>query len=76
MQAAAKENLDSPRGIELRMQRSAQAESTFGIIKNNWGKSRFTRRGNKNVENELLLMLIGFNLMKFHKKSQRGQCLS
>jgi len=73
MQAAAKENLDSPRGIQLRMQRSAQAESTFGIIKSNWGKSRFTRRGKKNVENELLLMLIGYNLMKFHKKSQRGQ---
>ena len=71
LQDCAKENLDSPRGIQLRMNRSNQSESAFGIIKYNWRKNRFMRRGNENVENELFLLAIGFNLMKFHQKKLR-----
>lgn len=71
LQAQAKENLDSEWGIKLRVQRSIQSESTFGILKNNWGKLRFSRRGKENVENELLLLCIGYNLMKYHQKKTR-----
>ncbi len=44
LQDLAKANLDGQRGIALRVQRSIQSESTFGILKYNWGKHRFTRR--------------------------------
>jgi transposase len=71
LQDIAKSNLDSPRGIQLRVNRSIQSESTFGILKHNWGKQRFTRRGKENVENELYLLIIGFNLMKYHQKKRR-----
>ena len=71
LQDIAKENLDSPRGIELRVQRSIQSESTFGQLKYNWGKTRFMRRGKENVENELFLIAIGLNLMKYHAKKMR-----
>ena len=71
LQDLAKENLDSPRGIQLRMNRSNQSESVFGNIKYNWGKVRFMRRGKENVENELFLLAMGFNLMKYHFKKSR-----
>ena len=71
LQDLAKANLDSQRGIALRVQRSIQSESTFGILKYNWGKYRFTRRGTMNVDNELYLLIIGFNLMKYHQKKLR-----
>lgn len=71
LQDIAKENLDRPRGIQLRMNRSHQSESVFGHIKYNWGKTRFMRRGKENVENELFLLAIGFNLMKYHYKKIR-----
>ena len=71
LQSIAKENLDSARGIQLRMNRSAQSESTFGILKYNWGKQRFTRRGQENVDNELYLLCIGYNLMKYHSRKLR-----
>lgn len=71
LQVKAKENLESELGIRLRVQRSIQSESTFGILKNNWGKLRFNRRGQENVDNELLLLMIGYNLMKYHQKKIR-----
>ncbi len=73
LQDIAKQNLDSERGIQLRMNRSAQSESTFGILKYNWGKQRFTRRGQENVDNELHLLCIGYNLMKYHQRKLRKQ---
>ena len=73
LQDIAKQNLDSERGIQLRMNRSAQSESTFGILKYNWGKQRFTRRGKENVDNELHLLCIGYNLMKYHQRKLRKQ---
>lgn len=71
LQDIAKENLECERGIQLRMNRSAQSESTFGILKYNWGKQRFTRRGQENVDNELTLLCIGYNLMKYHQRKLR-----
>lgn len=66
-------NLESIHGALLRMNRSIQAEGTFGIIK--WDKSyrRLFRRGQKNVIFELTLISCGFNLSKYHKKMQRKE---
>ena len=63
------DNLESIHGALLRMNRSIQAEGTFGIIK--WDRSykRFFRRGEKAVILELTLISCGFNLYKFHNKT-------
>ena len=66
-------NLESIHGALLRMNRSIQAEGTFGILK--WDRSykRLFRRGQKNVILELTLIFCGFNLSKYHKKRQRKE---
>lgn len=55
----------------IRMNRSIQAEGTFGVLK--WDKSykRLFRRGEKNVILELTLISCGFNLYKYHNKKLR-----
>lgn len=64
-------NLESIHGALLRMNRSIQAEGTFGVIK--WDKSykRLYRRGEKNVNLELTLISCGYNLYKYHNKKNR-----
>lgn len=69
--AIAKERLDSAVGEQLRTQRCIQAEGVFGIIKEDWNYVRLHRRGLENVENEIYLVCIGFNLMKYHHKKLR-----
>lgn len=66
-------NLESIHGALLRMNRSIQAEGTFGILK--WDKSykRLFRRGEKNVILELTLISCGFNIYKYHNKKQRKE---
>ncbi|MDO4468187.1 MAG: transposase [Bacillota bacterium] len=66
-------NLESVHGALLRMNRSIQAEGTFGVLK--WDKSykRLFRRGEKNVIFELTLISCGFNLYKYHNKKQRAE---
>lgn len=55
------------------MNRSIQAEGTYGIIK--WDKSfkRFHRRGLESVLLEFTLIACGFNLYKYHNKRKRMQ---
>ncbi len=64
-------NLNSVQGALLRMNRSIQAEGTFGIIK--WDKSykKTRRRGLNNVTLEFTLIACGFNLYKYHSKKMR-----
>ncbi len=61
-------NLNSIQGALLRMNRSIQAEGTFGIIKQDRGYSRIRRKGLKSVIFELLTVCCGFNLYKYHLK--------
>ena len=70
------DNLESVHGALLRMNRSIQAEGTFGIIK--WDRSykRLFRRGGKNVILELTLISCGFNLYKYHNKQQKKMLVS
>ena len=71
MKATVQKNLESPLGIELRIQRSIQVEGAFGIIKEDMRFRRFTRTGIQGITNELNLIAIGYNLKKFHNKLHR-----
>ena len=65
------ENLESIHGALLRMNRSIQAEGTFGIMKNDRWYKRIVRRSIKSVRLEIFLVSIGQNLYKFHNKQLR-----
>ena len=65
------DNLESIHGALLRMNRSIQAEGTFGIIKYDRWYKRIVRRGLHSVRLELFLVSIGHNLYKFHNKQKR-----
>ncbi|MGM9978224.1 MAG: IS1182 family transposase [Clostridium sp.] len=67
------ENLESIHGALLRMNRSIQAEGTFGIIKNNRNYKRIIRKGIKSVRLEIFLVSIGHNLYKYHNKKMKLQ---
>ena len=68
-------NLCSIHGALLCMNRSIQAEGTYGIIKNDKSYKRIKRRGLDNVILELTLISCGFNLCKYHNKKARAkQC--
>ncbi|MBQ8995061.1 MAG: IS1182 family transposase [Oscillospiraceae bacterium] len=62
------ENLESIQGAYLRMNRSIQAEGTFGVMKYDRWYKRTVRRGMKSVMMELFLVSIGHNLYKFYNK--------
>lgn len=60
----ARENLLSPNGIEIRINRSIQVEGTFGQIKQNMQYIRIRRRGMERVSCEIMLMCLGRNIRK------------
>ena len=65
------DNLESIHGALLRMNRSIQAEGTFGIMKNDRWYKRVVRRGLNSVRLEVFLVSIGQNLYKFHNKQMK-----
>ena len=67
------ENLESIQGALLRMNRSIQAEGTFGIMKQDRWYKRIVRKGIKSVRLEVLLVSIGYNLYKYNNKKARSQ---
>lgn len=66
-------NLESIHGALLRMNRSIQAEGTFGIMKNDRWYKRVVRRGMDAVKLEVFLVCIGHNLYKYYNKQMRLQ---
>lgn len=66
-------NLATIQGALLKMNRSIQAEGTFGILKWNKSYTRLCRRGGENAKLELTLIISGFNLYKYHNKQQKKQ---
>ena len=60
----ARNNLLSPEGIEIRINRSIQVEGTFGQIKQNMNYDRIRRRGLEKVSCEIMLMCLGRNIRK------------
>lgn len=71
MQKEADEILLSEGGKELRKKRSSQAEGVFGVLKEDKKFERFYRRGQENVETEMYLIAIGYNIRKYHNKKKR-----
>lgn len=65
------ENLCSIQGALLCMNRSIQAEGTYGIVKWDRSYSRAFRRGLDNVILEFTLISCGFNIYKYHNKRKR-----
>ena len=65
------DNLESIHGALLRMNRSIQAEGTFGILKYDRWYKRIVRRGLESVRVELNLVSIGHNLYKYYNKKMR-----
>ena len=60
-----RKNLLSPKGIEIRINRSIQVEGTFGQIKNNMNYDRIRRRGLEKVSCEIMLMCLGVNIRRY-----------
>lgn len=69
------DNLECIHGALLRMNRSIQAEGTYGIIKWDREYKRIRRRGLKSVIFEFSAICLGFNLHKYHLKKQKV-CMS
>lgn len=63
----ANDNLLSAKGIEMRVNRSAQVEGAFGVIKQDMNFIRLKRRGLENVSLEVMMVLLGYNINKFFK---------
>jgi transposase len=64
------ERILSKEGCELRMNRSIQAEGSFGELKQDMGFRRFMCRGKQNVLAESILLAMAHNINKLHNKIQ------
>ena len=74
MKQEVRDNLSTSVGKELMNARSAMSEGTFGIIKQDQGYDRLRRRMNSNVNLEINLMAIGFNIRKYNTiKRQKAE---
>ncbi len=60
------DNMSTPEGKSIMIQRSIQAEGVFGQIKEDNKYARIRRRGNSGVKEELLLVGIGHNIRRYH----------
>lgn len=57
-------NLLSPKGIEMRINRSSQVEGVFGVMKQDMNYDRVRRKGLDNVSMECMLVCLGYNIRK------------
>lgn len=64
------ERILTDEGIELRVNRSIQAEGSFAQTKHDMGFRRFLSRGKHNVLTESMLLAMGHNIKKLHRKIQ------
>ena len=69
----AQDNLCSPKGIEIRVNRSIQVEGVFGITKQNYGYVRTRRRGIEKVSTEIMLNSLGLNIAKVFRYFETGK---
>lgn len=63
----AEENLLSPKGIEMRVNRSCQNEGSYGVLKQDMHYIRFRRRSLAKVETEYMLTFLGYNIRKLFR---------
>ena len=69
----SQKNLCSPKGIEMRVNRSIQVEGVFGIEKQDYGYVRFRRRGLDKVSTESMLNFLGLNIAKLFRFYETGK---
>ena len=69
----ATRNLLSVKGIEIRVNRSIQVEGIFAIIKQDYGRTRFKRRGIEKVSTETMLYFLGLNIAKLFRYYETNQ---
>ena len=69
----ARERITSQEGMLLRINRSIQVEGAFAVIKEDYAFRRFLTKGAENVRTEMLLMAMGYNLLRLHCKIQSGR---
>ena len=67
------ERILSDEGILLRMNRSIQAEGSFGELKQDMRFRRYLSRGTPNVVAESVLLAMAKNVNKLHNKIQKGK---
>lgn len=75
-QKQRKEDLErilTEEGCMLRMNRSIQAEGSFGELKQDMSFRRYLSRGTQNVTAESILLAIAHNINKLHNKIQNGK---
>ena len=60
-------------GILLRINRSFQAEGSFGELKQDMQFRRYLSRGTANVLAECVLLAMAKNVNKLHNKIQKGK---
>jgi hypothetical protein len=72
----AEQNLLSPKGIEIRVNRSVQAEGIFGTEKQDYQYVRIRRRGREKVSAEIMLVFLGLNLKRLFRYYKTGKVLS
>ena len=74
----ARKNLQSVKGIEIRINRSIQAEGAFGEMKQNMSYVRLRRRGMDKVTCEIMLMCLAINIRKlfsiYKKETINSKC--
>lgn len=71
--AKALARITSPEGIELRVNRSIQAEGAFAQTKGNLSFRRFLSRGRENILVEAMLQAMAHNMICLHHKIQAGK---
>ena len=69
-QEACLRRITSDYGIQLRMNRSIQAEGSFAVIKEDMGFRQYRYRGKKNVLAQSILTAIAHNINLLHFKIQ------
>ena len=64
------ERITSEYGIQLRMNRSIQAEGSFADVKEDMTFRRYSYRGLENVTAQSVILAIAHNINKYHSKIQ------
>lgn len=65
--------ITSEYGIQLRMNRSIQAEGSFAVVKQDMEFRRYLYRGIENVTAQSVILAIAHNVNKLHNKIQSGR---
>ena len=69
----ATERINTPEGIQLRVNRTIQVEGAFGVIKEDYGFRRFLTRGKHKTETQFFLLAFAFNVRKLCARIENGR---